>query len=146
MGFQSTHPRRVWLFFAATTKLNFTFQSTHPRRVWQLAAFYLFLLTMFQSTHPRRVWQNEGHEIAPSRSFNPHTHEGCDTLTCGPLVCCQCFNPHTHEGCDLNSDFFYIHIRAFQSTHPRRVWLRPPLGAQRTLICFNPHTHEGCDK
>ena len=34
------------------------------------------------------------------KSFNPHTHEGCDV----PLWLMSCpslgFNPHTHEGCD----------------------------------------------
>ena len=35
----------------------FTFQSTHPRRVW-----------------PTRRWSR----FTTSRSFNPHTHEGCD--------------------------------------------------------------------
>ena len=32
----------------------------------------------------------------------------------------------------------------FQSTHPRRVWLRCG-SVPRWFACFNPHTHEGCD-
>ena len=75
-------------------------------------------------------------------SFNPHTHEGCDS--CSDLIrsCSTCFNPHTHEGCDAyHQPHTYqwavsIHTptkgvtqmtgkrgieHQFQSTHPRRV-------------------------
>ena len=31
------------------------------------------------------------------------------------------FNPHTHAGCDMGKSFFQKRI-VFQSTHPRRVW------------------------
>ena len=55
---------------------------------------------MFQSTHPRRVWHLLVLSDAKVRSFNPHTHEGCDvTLPISPLPWVS-FNPHTHEGCD----------------------------------------------
>ena len=32
--------------------------------------------------------------------FNPHTHEGCDSMVMSLLLLLVCFNPHTHEGCD----------------------------------------------
>ena len=54
--FQSTHPRRVWLWDIAQHVFFGTFQSTHPRRVW------LIEIITFQS-----LW-----------CFNPHTHAGCD--------------------------------------------------------------------
>ena len=76
--------------------------------------------------------------------FNPHTHEGCDTVksrtrkkkkvsihtptkgvTLFPTSVGRLgysFNPHTHEGCDRRS-----------------------LPSPRGTSCFNPHTHEGCD-
>ena len=55
-------------------------------------------------------------------SFNPHTHEGCDTQTDKRPTAKISFNPHTHEGCDVTMQ---------------------PIG--RTRSSFNPHTHEGCD-
>ena len=101
----------------------------------------------------------------------------------------MCFNPHTHEGCDSISIVLLVNVRLFQSTHPRRVWLtslhnkqtsssfqsthprrvwqKDPYKRLRnnrfqsthprrvwllllhtfdTLFCFNPHTHEGCDQ
>ena len=36
---------------------------------------------MFQSTHPRRVWPEYTMLRTHALSFNPHTHEGCDTRT-----------------------------------------------------------------
>ena len=83
--------------------------------------------------------------LLPSkRSFNPHTHEGCDspyhcnrvqrkvsihTPTKGVTGCytlctnyLEGFNPHTHEGCDSQ-------VLEVLGWH----------------FCFNPHTHEGCD-
>ena len=37
-----------------------------------------FISCRFQSTHPRRVWLLHGGNLASRRSFNPHTHAGCD--------------------------------------------------------------------
>ena len=78
-----------------------------------------------------------------SRSFNPHTHEGCDAFTVAvPLALIVSihtptkgvtnlgwqvnvreygFNPHTHEGCDKIDGEESMYILQFQSTHPRRV-------------------------
>ena len=56
------------------------------------------------------------------KSFNPHTHEGCDLIQYIYQGFHISFNPHTHEGCD--------NIRG---------------GAHQQAIRFNPHTHEGCD-
>ena len=55
-------------------------------------------------------------------SFNPHTHEGCDSCSDWIRSCSTCFNPHTHEGCDLND-----------------------VDMSKVTLRFNPHTHEGCD-
>ena len=98
--FQSTHPRRVWpvspalalwwycfnphthegcdsLYFTFLL-LRYLFQSTHPRRVWLMVCGILASILVFQSTHPRRVWHLTLTIFTKSRSFNPHTHEGCD--------------------------------------------------------------------
>ena len=58
---------------------NIVFQSTHPRRVWLSAAIISIIVPQFQSTHPRRVWLNFTFLSNSLSSFNPHTHEGCDT-------------------------------------------------------------------
>ena len=99
----------------------------------------------FQSTHPRRVWRHINfHTFVSKASFNPHTHEGCDSANIVILVwvfvsihtptkgvtllsgirtsSAWCFNPHTHEGCDC----IILFVNACQCS-------------------FNPHTHEGCD-
>ena len=57
----------------------------------------------FQSTHPRRVWQRLFDCLKGYSSFNPHTHEGCDTKFLAVNVSLVSFNPHTHEGCDSQS-------------------------------------------
>ena len=54
--------------------------------------------------------------------FNPHTHEGCDSIDAAHADDHRSFNPHTHEGCD-------------STRRTRKV----------TTRSFNPHTHEGCD-
>ena len=57
------------------------------------------------------------------KSFNPHTHEGCDLVRFAWASRSISFNPHTHEGCDK------ICCCNISIT-----------------FCFNPHTHEGCDQ
>ena len=76
--------------------------------------------------------------------FNPHTHEGCDTLLKIFALLRQSFNPHTHEGCDIKKVTHLSFTIQFQSTHPRRVWLLT-CRSDSLSACFNPHTHEGCD-
>ena len=53
------------------------------------------------------------------------------------------FNPHTHTGCDHKSPFSGGN-RLFQSTHPYRVWQNSTSTCSGTAS-FNPHTHTGCD-
>ena len=119
--FQSTHPRRVWQFLLRLLQLQVCFnphthegcdcknphlvnaakqfQSTHPRRVWLLIFNVTLWCKRFQSTHPRRVWLCMCVYLI-YRGFNPHTHEGCDSVNY-----------------DYEDDLW-----KFQSTHPRRVW------------------------
>ena len=122
---------------------------------------------MFQSTHPYRVWLNLNRLILVLRSFNPHTHTGCDVSSAAlnyeqkvsihtPIQgvtrcsCCgasstRCFNPHTHTGCDLLIPLLYHPLVLFQSTHPYRVWPNSSTSCT-TWWSFNPHTHTGCDE
>ena len=143
--FQSTHPRKVWPCDEQGSLRYFESQSTHPRRVWHRNGRGCLPTGLFQSTHPRRVWLHDCQDIRYSSGFNPHTHAGCDFLHGGNLASRRSFNPHTHAGCDtilpqswrslpvsihtptqgvtLSSHRVDDHYQ-FQSTHPRRVWLR----------------------
>ena len=142
------------------------FQSTHPRRVWHLQYDSANLEHKFQSTHPRRVWLTFNTKTSWFTSFNPHTHEGCDSISRLLSQSLLGFNPHTHEGCDGGRRIPLNEIRKFQSTHPRRVWLivrflsltmpvfqsthprrvwHTDFMLGKMPIGFNPHTHEGCD-
>ena len=142
--FQSTHPRRVWLYYDFYSNSQWEFQSTHPRRVWRLIRLVLILIA----------------------SFNPHTHAGCDSAW---LARKDVGNVSIHTPTQgVTSDLSALSIRAtvsihtptqgvtgrrsalldqskvsihtptqgvtltvkivklwclFQSTHPRRVWL-----------------------
>ena len=163
------------------------FQSTHPRRVWLWKEGYERCWLRFQSTHPRRVWPHRGHTASSAVCFNPHTHAGCDgserykeiealvsihTPTQGVTLMLllsvmwylsvsihtptqgvtqaevwkvwhRSFNPHTHAGCDWKHLQDH-HASRFQSTHPRRVW--PSFNPfHDDAGGFNPHTHAGCD-
>ena len=80
------------------------------------------MFLQFQSAHPRRVRCRRSFSGCCCTSFNPRTHEGCDSTSILMCWACLSFNPRTHEGCD--------------SCH-----LSPAI-KQRG---FNPRTHEGCD-
>ena len=103
---------------------NIMFQSTHPRRVrLYYFKFYDYGL-WFQSTHPRRVRPPK--RITDKRnimSFNPRTHVGCDRSALLIRNNTKCFNPRTHVGCDAACRSSYARDLQFQSTHPRRVRL-----------------------
>ena len=71
--------------------------------------------------------------------FNPHTHEGCDNLPARDWARPKGFNPHTHEGCDFLTSCLSRTWPKFQSTHPRRVWLR--LQRLPMVICKFQSTH-----
>ena len=120
--FQSTHPRRVWLFLEA------------KKGSWQ----------EFQSTHPRRVWRPFNTHTGVQVSFNPHTHAGCDlTFTSTTISFCG-FNPHTHAGCDF---FTLCNLYNRSSFNPHTHAGCDPGSPSHSIFtpCFNPHTHAGCD-
>ena len=98
--FQSTHPRRVWLYIRFCQGRSCRFQSTHPRRVWPSHPRAASSWGLFQSTHPRRVWLLGVCGLHCKVCFNPHTHEGCDRWSAKSPSPISSFNPHTHEGCD----------------------------------------------
>ena len=145
--------------------LTSLFQSTHPRRVW-LWGIVVFVTAFCFNPHTHagcdyKEWQSLSYCVC----FNPHTHAGCDTLLRQVLWAWQVsihtptqgvtkysadifnilsFNPHTHAGCDLWIDERIDGLVLFQSTHPRRVWLVKGR-IEGSAEGFNPHTHAGCD-
>ena len=165
------------------------FQSTHPRRVWPFCTFamcseYVSIHTPTQGvTIPCPVWR--GCIIVsihtPTQGVTSlqcfwffHWHVSIHTPTQGVTFDTTSspnldfsFNPHTHAGCDGLGESVWVSQQTFQSTHPRRVWLRitlqldeciwvsihtPTQGVtphsrhKSVLMRFNPHTHAGCDK
>ena len=50
-----------------------------------------------------------------------------------------CFIPHTHEGCDASYWSLWFLYRPFQSTHPRRVWLKAEIGTWNALQFQSTH-------
>ena len=98
--FQSTHPRRVWLWKEGYERCWLRFQSTHPRRVWQESTSLSDSSNLFQSTHPRRVWL---------LSMLRFTYKDVSIHT-------------PTQGVTMEYFLQYARYR-FQSTHPRRVWL-----------------------
>ena len=99
-AFQSTHPRGVRHLLLPAQPPHVGFQSTHPRGVRLKAVFHRYFPGVFQSTHPRGVrlnWRLRIFRIMVS--FNPRTHEECDSASL-----------------ELNS-----FCSLFQSTHPRGV-------------------------
>ena len=99
-------------------------------------------------------------------SFNPRTHEGCDSLagkineeelmfqSTHPRGVRQfltffirntkSFNPRTHEGCDGLTLTFAILARCFNPRTHEGCDLHC-LTMLAISFCFNPRTHEGCD-
>ena len=55
------------------------FQSTHPRGVRLFVIGSTTGQSQFQSTHPRGVRRGIANRILQRNSFNPRTHEGCDS-------------------------------------------------------------------
>ena len=98
----------------------------------------------FQSTHPRGVRHKIQQIICGIRSFNPRTHEGCDTFSELNGQQITSFNPRTHEGCDCKYSKC-ISIGGVSIHAPTRgatINDCLPLGID---VSFNPRTHEGCD-
>ena len=78
------------------------------------------------------------------QSFNPRTHEGCDSIQFIRNLKTVRFNPRTHEGCD--SFLTALTCICKVSIHaPTRGATGCSSIFHRTLFCFNPRTHEGCD-
>ena len=164
--FQSTHPRRVWLWATAHSQAFLLFQSTHPRRVWHLNIFpkiyhmevsihtptkgvtlcviHHTISALFQSTHPRRVWpctSKAGNKAAKVSIHTPTKGVTEDIKKVVEDIVFQSTHPRRvwHQ-----SSIRLLSQWWFQSTHPRRVWQRGDNNLV-SFYCFNPHTHEGCD-
>ena len=122
------------------------FQSTHPRRVWHDKPFcYGFCLSVSIHTPTKGVTLNTNLLTLFSKSFNPHTHEGCDKWKQLPRPSPDSFNPHTHEGCDPRTRMT-LELRISFNPHTHEGCDEAVLLPTTLVRSFNPHTHEGCDK
>ena len=121
--------------------------------------------TGFQSTHPRGVRPGTTKVLIKDRSFNPRTHEGCDTTNefaarkLGVSIHAPTRGATVWDNVRFDTYDVSIHAptrgathitfatstgQKFQSTHPRGV--RPYRAADGLHSrSFNPRTHEGCD-
>ena len=93
---------------------------------------------VFQSTHPRRVWLTRPTTNIRTSSFNPHTHEGCDSKS---SISCLIFWVSIHtptKGVTTNQTNRDI-AEQFQSTHPRRVWPRTETSFRSLLLFQSTH-------
>ena len=165
--FQSTHPRGVRPALAYLTISQLRFQSTHPRGVRRIINAKNITWGRFQSTHPRGVRQKTRMDNSRRiNSFNPRTHEGCDTLILLFFADAYKFQSTHPRGVRLiptiekylSDEFQSTHPRGvrlmvveifmitimFQSTHPRGVRQRK-VSYKPYFFSFNPRTHEGCD-
>ena len=78
------------------------------------------------------------------RSFNPHTHAGCDLWLIFMLKARSLFqSTHTHAGCDRN--WRYYSMRFYVSIHTPTQGVTYFFNLNLTACSFNPHTHAGCD-
>ena len=120
----SVHPRRLQWFFL--TKVMYVFVvSIHAPTKGATSSSpppYARRSSFNPRTHEGCDSCYHTLALAPS-CFNPRTHEGCDTCTPSYRVPCRGFNPRTHEGCDHKLVGTKIRTNMFQSTHPRRVRL-----------------------
>ena len=79
-----------------------------------------------------------------SKSFNPRTHEGCDSPRGRSLALPKVSIHAPTRGATAINLINKVNHNVFQSTHPRGVRLSR-LRALPCLSGFNPRTHEGCD-
>ena len=109
----------------------YLFQSTHPRRVWLFTFFFLKIREGFNPhTHAGCDHLGIAHFLTFYR-FNPHTHAGCDIGRFAFLIR-QIVSIHTPtQGVTSTGNTRSFGFISFQSTHPRRVWLCPLRSTQQ---------------
>ena len=102
---------------------DLAFQSTHPRRVWREVEPFRARLSLV-SIHTPTKGVTSGF-FCESQIIEVSIHTPTKGVTCwtepSPLASAS-FNPHTHEGCDSCFMIYPQEHLMFQSTHPRRVW------------------------
>ena len=120
--FQSTHPRRVWRGFKGKAYLCITVSIHTPTKGVTDFHDEDYYDVWFQSTHPRRVWLSKSLSSNIILSFNPHTHEGCDSINLNYMFMDK-VSIHTPTKGVTRILSLTLLLSRFQSTHPRRVWL-----------------------
>ena len=141
--FQSTHPRRVWPF--CTFAMCSEYVSIHtPTQGVTAATIFCSEFNKFQSTHPRRVWLQDHRENWQYKAVSIHTPTQGVTGCNGYAVYDYIVSIHTPTQGVTRDILMMLITKMFQSTHPRRVWLRRSSNSIASKS-FNPHTHAGCD-
>ena len=166
-SFQSTLPRRErrYIHVVGMRSLHFNPRSREGSDLSDMATS--ISISPFQSTLPRRERQSRNLHPASIANFNPRSREGSDE----EIKCEECdfyisihapakgatlgqlflfwghtdFNPRSREGSDLCEGHYFLPVRKFQSTLPRRerrFWLFFYVYFSTN---FNPRSREGSD-
>ena len=126
------------------TRIHLVIVSIHtPTQGVTTSIMYPAQASQFQSTHPRRVWPFCTFAMC-SEYVSIHTPTQGVTIPCPVWRGCIIVSIHTPTQGVTTILSIMPRLILFQSTHPRRVWLKGGLEHERELR-FNPHTHAGCD-
>ena len=141
--FQSTHPRRVWLYLRAN--YHHYHVSIHTPTQGVTLFYFLRRICIFVSIHTptqgvtKSKWRNGWRCLV-----SIHTPTQGVTLPCSALQNTLSFQS-THPRRVWHPFLILsLPVSLFQSTHPRRVW-HLNLCKADNAVSFNPHTHAGCD-
>ena len=114
--FQSTHPRRVWRPRAMRWLRDGRFQSTHPRRVWQRMVYPTSHHHSVSIHTPTKGVTHVDIQVRVVCVVSIHTPtKGVTHVLLADSLPLESFNPHTHEGCD--SGIFRIYRHNIVSIH-----------------------------
>ena len=99
--FQSTLPRREWLFQSASAGIAGNFNPHSQEGSDGGDPMIVTVDKLFQSTLPRREWPWETIKNVVQTDFNPHSQEGSDDNRIPVTRQQHDFNPHSQEGSDV---------------------------------------------
>ena len=160
--FQSTHPRRVWLRFRHCLKESLTCFNPHTHAGCDRSGRFTLCCSMDVSIHtptqgvttlaavnsrnPRVSIHTPTQGVTQAevwkvwhRSFNPHTHAGCDTGRSLESLAQEFQSTHPRRVWPSASTYI-ASVSMFQSTHPRRVWLETPTGSSCQPVSIHTPT------
>ena len=163
-SFQSTHPRRVWLFvlsFSLFVSIHTPTKGVTLFQVWICRLMRVSIHTptkgvtdvysnvvpdtMFQSTHPRRVWHKCFSSMEHIFIVSIHTPTKGVTILGNLPKSAFWVSIHTPtKGVTYCFRSWFIANSRF-NPHTHEGCDSSPGITSSQKIGFNPHTHEGCD-